>query len=173
MPRFAASLSMLFTEGPCLDRFEAAAKAGFRAVLQRDDLTLALFNAPLGTARLIEPLIEHDVRDYFLMSLTQACDVLGKVARPHARLQLDLSHQQMTAGGLAVAIREFWPLAGHIQIAGVPGRHEPDVGEINYRYLFDVVDHLGYKGWNGCENRPRAATLRGLGGWARDIGIGI
>ena len=153
--------------------FRSGGQGGLQGRLQRDDLTLALFNAPLGTASLIEPLIEHDVRDYFLMSLTQACDVLGKVARPHARLQLDLSHWQMTAGGLAGAIREFWSLAGHIRIAGVPWRHEPDVGEINCRYIFDVVDHLGYKGWNGCENRPRAATLRGLGGWARDIGIGI
>jgi len=59
---------------------------------------------------------------------------------------------------------------GHIQIAGSPGRHEPDVGEINYPYLFRLIDDIGYAGWIGCEYRPRASTLAGLG-WAKEYGI--
>ncbi|HEY2112909.1 MAG TPA: TIM barrel protein, partial [Dongiaceae bacterium] len=58
------------------------------------------------------------------------------------------------------------PLVRHIQIAGNPGRHEPDIGEINYPYLFDLIDNLGYRGWVGCEYKPAGATTAGLG-WAR------
>ena len=259
MPRFAANLSMMFTELAFLDRFEAAARHGFKAVeflfpyehpaaeiasrLAHHDLTQALFNAPPGdwakgergtaifTGRtaefaggieialtyakalgckklhvmagivpsgadpaqleatyisnlqlaadraaphgiqiLIEPLNPRDMPGYFLMSFGQARDVLAKVARPNAKLQLDLYHRQMTAGGLADAAREFWPLTGHVQIAGVPGRHEPDVGEINYSYLFELIDSLGYDGWIGCEYRPKAGTAGGLG-WAKPYGI--
>ena len=69
-------------------------------------------------------------------------------------------------GDLARHVREFLPLAGHVQVAGVPGRHEPDVGEVNYRYLFDLLDELSYEGWVGCEYRPRGRTEDGLG-WFR------
>ena len=255
MPRFAANLSMMFTELPFLERFEAAGEAGFKAVeflfpyahpaaevaarLERFGLALALFNAPpgdwekgergvaifperrmeftagldtalayakalggkklhvmagvlppdadaaladttyianlqlaadlarpLGIEILIEPLNPRDMPGYHVMSLAQARNNLARVGRPNARLQLDLYHRQMTAGGLAGALAEFWPLVGHIQIAGVPGRHEPDMGEIAYPFLFDVIDKLGYDGWIGCEYRPRAGTLAGLG-WAK------
>jgi hydroxypyruvate isomerase len=69
-------------------------------------------------------------------------------------------------GDLATHLREFLPVTGHVQIAGVPERHEPDVGELNYPYLFDLLDALGYDGWVGCEYRPRAGTTAGLG-WLR------
>ncbi len=128
--------------------------------------------APLGIQILIEPLNPRDMPGYYLMSFGEARDVLAKVARPNAKLQLDLYHRQMTGGGLADATREFWPLTGHIQIAGVPGRHEPDVGEINYSYLFELIDSLGYDGWVGCEYRPRAATAAGLS-WAKPYGISV
>jgi hydroxypyruvate isomerase len=55
---------------------------------------------------------------------------------------------------------------GHFQIAGVPERHEPDGGEVNYEYLFDLIDSLGYQGWMGCEYTPRAGTSEGLD-WLR------
>ena len=58
----------------------------------------------------------------------------------------------------------------HIQFAGVPGRHEPDVGEINYPFLFDLIDELDYRGWVGCEYRPLGHTEAGLG-WAVRYGI--
>jgi hydroxypyruvate isomerase len=73
-------------------------------------------------------------------------------------------------GDLAERTRALWPLIRHFQIAGVPGRHEPDVGEINYPFLFDLIDNLGYEGWVGCEYRPHGQTLDGLG-WARPYGI--
>jgi hydroxypyruvate isomerase len=66
-------------------------------------------------------------------------------------------------GDLARHIREHLPLVGHIQVAGVPDRHEPDLGEVNYRYLFDLLDELGYPGWVGCEYRPKGRTEDGLG----------
>jgi hydroxypyruvate isomerase len=93
------------------------------------------------------------------------------VASPALRLQLDLYHRQIMRGALAEALREYWPIVGHIQIAGVPGRHEPDVGEINYPYLLDLIDALGYDGYVGCEYRPRSGTLAGLD-WARRYGVG-
>ena len=144
----------------------AAAEAPYVASLQH----AADKAAAHGVEILIEPLNPKDMPGYFLMSFAQARDVIGKVGRPNVRLQLDLYHRQMTAGGLADATREFWPLVGHIQIAGVPGRHEPDVGEINYPYLFDLIDSLGYQGWIGCEYRPRGDTVAGLG-WAKAYGI--
>ena len=70
-------------------------------------------------------------------------------------------------GNLAVHLQDYLDLIEHIQIAGVPGRHEPDIGEINYRYLFDLMDELGYDGWVGCEYRPEAGTVDGLG-WKRE-----
>ena len=259
MPRLAANLSMLFTEFDFLDRFEAAAKAGFEAVeflfpyaypateiraqLDRFGLEQALFNvwpgdwdngerglsifpekrvefadsieqalsyaAALGcpklhvmagvappefshdTARatyvdnlrmaakraetagvllLIEPLNTRDMPGYFLTGLGQARDIIDEVASPVLRLQFDVYHRQIMRGDLAVALREFWPIVGHIQIAGVPGRHEPDAGEINYPYILDLIDELGYEGYVGCEYRPKAGTIAGLG-WAKRYGV--
>src|SRR5262249_60130700 len=85
--------------------------------------------------------------------------------------QMDLYHAQIMGGDLAERTRQLWPLIRHFQIAGVPGRHEPDVGEINYPFLFDLIDSLGYDGWIGCEYRPRGKTLDGIG-WAKRYGIG-
>jgi hydroxypyruvate isomerase len=127
--------------------------------------------APLGVQCLIEPLNTRDVPGYFLTDADEARRILQRVGRDNVRLQLDLYHRQIMRGDLAEAIEAFLPITGHIQIAGVPGRHEPDVGEINYPFLFDRLDALGYDGWVGCEYRPRGATAAGLG-WARPWGIG-
>jgi hydroxypyruvate isomerase len=259
MPKFAANLSMLFPELPFLDRFEAAAKAGFRAVeylfpyeypsnelaerLRRFDLKQVLFNLPPGDwaagergiaaipgrerdfersldrsieyARdlecpqvhamagvlprgvpreawettylanlraaaaklaahgirlLIEPLNTRDMPGYFLTTAEQARYIIQHVGSDNVFLQMDLYHAQIMGGDLAERTRSHWPLIRHFQIAGVPGRHEPDVGEISYPYLFDLIDELGYDGWIGCEYRPRGETLAGLG-WAERYGI--
>jgi hydroxypyruvate isomerase len=85
---------------------------------------------------------------------------------------MDLYHCQVMRGDLAEEIKAHLPLIGHVQIAGNPGRHEPDVGEIHYPYLFDLLDELGYTGWVGCEYRPRGDTVAGLG-WARAYGLGV
>ena len=108
---------------------------------------------------------------YLLATAEQARQVIAQVGSDNLFLQMDLYHAQIMGGDLAERTRAHWPLIRHIQIAGVPGRHEPDVGEINYPYLFDLLDELGYDGWVGCEYRPRGKTLDGLG-WARRYGIG-
>lgn len=123
-----------------------------------------------GVLLLIEPLNSRDMPGYFLNDLAQARDIIAEVASPALRLQFDVYHRQIMRGDLAVALREFWPIVGHIQIAGVPGRHEPDVGEINYACILDLVDELGYDGYVGCEYRPKAGTVAGLG-WAKRYGV--
>ena len=89
----------------------------------------------------------------------------------NVRLQYDFYHMQIMEGCLAETVREQLDIIGHFQIGGVPGRHEPDgTQEINYPYLLDLVDDLGYEGWVGCEYRPRAGTVAGLA-WAAAYGI--
>jgi hydroxypyruvate isomerase len=119
-----------------------------------------------GITLLIEPLNTRDNPGYFLTSQAQAHALLDAVGAPNLRVQLDLYHCQIMEGDLATHVREGLPRVGHVQIAGVPGRHEPDVGEIHYPYLFELLDALGYAGWVGCEYRPRAGTRAGLG-WAK------
>jgi hydroxypyruvate isomerase len=85
---------------------------------------------------------------------------------------MDLYHCQIVEGDVAMKLRAYLPggKVGHLQIAGVPDRHEPDAGELNYAFLFEVIDSLGYDGWIGCEYRPAAATSAGLG-WLRRAGL--
>ena len=98
--------------------------------------------------------------------------IIAAVDRPNVRLQFDLYHAQIMRGDLARRRCASWPgCTPHIQIAGTPGRHEPDVGEVNYPYLFDLLDEIGYQGWIGCEYRPKGDTVAGLG-WAKKYGIG-
>jgi hydroxypyruvate isomerase len=255
MPKLAANLSWLFTEVPFLDRFEAAAAAGFRAVeflqpyefppaeiaarLERHGLEHVLFNlppgdasrgerglaavpgreaefmrtvaraldyakatgcrrihalagnaagseaeavyvanlraaadflAPHGVTLLIEPLNTRDAPGYFLSTTGAALRILDRVGRAGVSLQLDLYHCQIMEGDLARHIRDLAGRFAHVQIAGVPERCEPDVGEVNFPYVLDCLDETGYSGWVGCEYRPRAGTLAGLG-WARRWGV--
>jgi len=251
MPRFAANLSMMFNEHAFLDRFAAAADAGFEAVeflfpyevaatvvaqrLQAAGLQQALFNLPPGdwaagerglaalpgraaefasaldkaldyaealackrlhvmagivpagtdpqacegtyldnltyaSARaaeagitlLIEPINGRDMPGYFLHRLDHARRIIERVNAGNLALQFDFYHTQITHGDLATNFRQYLGITGHVQIAGVPERHEPDVGEINYRYLFDAIDASGYAGFVGCEYRPRGGTREGL-----------
>ena len=93
---------------------------------------------------------------------------MAEVSAPNLKVQMDLYHCQIVEGDVATKLRTYLPhgRVGHLQIAGVPERHEPDVGELNYDYLFDVVDALGFDGWIGCEYRPAGRTADGLG-WLR------
>jgi hydroxypyruvate isomerase len=77
-------------------------------------------------------------------------------------LQYDVYHMQRMEGDLAHTLRELLPLIRHIQVADVPGRHEPGTGEINYPFLFGLLDELGYDGWVGCEYNPQGDTVAGL-----------
>jgi 2-dehydrotetronate isomerase len=124
-----------------------------------------------GLELLIEPINPRDIPGYFLNTPQQAAAILARVERANVRLQLDLYHCQIVAGDLATHIRRLLPLIAHVQIAGVPERHEPDRGEINVAYLLELLDELGYDGWVGCEYRPAAGTAAGLG-WARRWGVG-
>jgi hydroxypyruvate isomerase len=252
MPQFAANLSMLYPEHAFLDRFEAAARDGFKAVeylfpyafpaqeiaarLQDHDLQQVLFNAPpgdwdagerglaclpgreaefqagfaqaltyataLGCPRihvmagllpagadraalyptyvsnlrwaagkaaqqgvkvLIEPINLRDIPGFFLNRQDHAHQVIADVGAPNLKVQMDLYHCQIVEGDLAMKLRQYLPTGnvGHIQIAGVPQRHEPDLGELNYPYLFSVLDELGFEGWVGCEYRPKLGTQPG------------
>ncbi len=256
MPRFSANLSMLFTELPFLERFAAAARAGFRGVeyvgpydhpaeqiaglLKANDLTQVLFNMPLGNwasgergiaclpdrvgefqdgaetvihyanilgcrqvnclagirppglsaedaARtfiqnlrfaaekleaagillITEPINFHDIPGFFLNRSAQAMAIFDRVGPANLTLQYDIYHMQRMEGELALTIERLLPRIGHFQIAGNPGRTEPDRGEINYPFLFDLIDRLGYTGWMGAEYHPVAGTEAGLG-WLRD-----
>ncbi|MDP3355715.1 MAG: hydroxypyruvate isomerase family protein [Polaromonas sp.] len=273
MPKFAANLSMMYPELPFLDRFEAAAGDGFKAVeflfpygfdkrelaarLRSHGLQQVLFNAPpggtdaasiarawekigdRGTAAvsgreaefragvllaleyaealdcprihlmagligagqereevrptyvtnlrwaameaakhgrdvLIEPINTRDVPRFFLNRQDHAHEIVAEVGAPNLKVQMDLYHCQIVEGDVATKIRQYLPTGavGHFQIAGVPERHEPDIGELNYPYLFGVIDEVsaacGWDGWIGCEYRPRqggqsGGTSAGLG----------
>jgi hydroxypyruvate isomerase len=253
MPRFAANLTMMFNEVPFLDRFEAAAKAGFTAVeflfpydhppevvgerLHRNRLTQALFNLPPGNweagekgfaalpdrfsdlqqslrtalpyaqatgvkrvhlmagiatrsdpkaqaafrksvafaaeffARhgldvVIEPINPRNVPGYFLNDFAFARDLIAELKIPNLKLQFDIYHCQIIHGDVTMRLREMMPIIGHIQIASIPSRNEPDGEELNYPFLFNELDRLGYGGFVGCEYHPRGRTTDGLG-WFR------
>jgi len=119
-----------------------------------------------GIALLIEPINVIDMPGYFLTLPDQARRIIERVAHPNLFLQFDLYHCQVMRGDLARQLEAHFALIRHIQIAGNPGRNEPDVGEISYPYLFDLIDKLGYHGWVGCEYKPMGDTVAGLG-WAR------
>jgi len=249
MPEFAANLSFMFNEWDFLDRFQAAADAGFTAVeylfpydhspdeiakrLEAGGLTQALFNLPpgdwaagerglaalpgrfdevaagveralpyieatnvgrvhlmagiaewddplamaayrrslahvsgrlgeAGVDLMIEPINPIDMPGYFLGSVDNAAGLIPVLRLPNLRLQFDIYHCQIIHGDVTRRLRRLMPLIGHVQIASVPSRNEPDVEEVNYPYLFQELDLLGYQGYVGCEYRPRGKTLDGL-----------
>ena len=249
MPRFAANLSMMFTEVPFLERFEAAAKADFTAVeflfpydhpaeevgrrLKANGLTQALFNlppgdwaagekgfaalpdrfadlqqslrttlpyaeatgvkrlhlmagianrsdskaveafyksvawaaeffAPHGLDLVIEPINPRNVPGYFLNDFRFASDLINELQIPNLKLQFDIYHCQIIHGDVTMRLREMMPIIGHIQIASIPSRNEPDGEELNYPFLFEELDRLGYAGFVGCEYNPRGKTTDGL-----------
>ena len=277
MPQFAANLSMMYTDLPFLDRFDAAAQDGFKAVeylfpyafakaelvarLNGNGLQQVLFNAPPGgtdtasiahawdvaghrgtaclpgreaefragvrlaldyaealncprihlmaglmpagqerpdlqptyTANLrwaaaeaaqhgrevlIEPINTRDIPRFFLNRQDHAHEIIDAVGADNLKVQMDLYHCQIVEGDVAMKIRHYLPTGrvGHFQIAGVPERQEPDIGELNYPYLFGVIDDVskacGWDGWIGCEYRPlrgaqAGGTSAGLG-WLKD-----
>jgi len=254
MPRFAANLAFLFTERPLIERFGAAAAAGFSAVellfpynvapstvkaeLARHNLTQLGVNTPQGPefgltavpgrerdfdaafkraldyvvaiggsaihcmagvvpvdqrpaaemvfiknltraaaaaakpniTLLIEPINPRDRPGYFLSHAEHAAALVDKIGAPNVRVQFDFYHNQIVGGDLIKRFEKFLPVIGHLQIAAVPTRGEPDEGEINYPAIFEAIDRSGYSGWIGCEYRPRTRTEDGLG-WAKPYGV--
>ena len=250
MPRFAANLTTMFEEWPFLERFGAAAEAGFEAVeflfpydystqeiarrLTDNGLTLALFNLPPGdwtagerglaalTGReeefrsgidqaldfvaatgarqihmmagiadrtsaeaqayyrrrvanvaerfgregvtvMLEPINDRDIPGYFLNDFGFAAGLIEELALPNLKLQFDVYHRQIMHGDVTTALRRLMPIIGHVQVASVPSRNEPAGEELNYPFVFQTLDALGYEGFVGCEYLPRAGTLDGLG----------
>ncbi|ATQ78181.1 hydroxypyruvate isomerase [Massilia violaceinigra] len=115
-----------------------------------------------GIDLLIEPINSYDIPGYFLTGSAQAAAVIAECGAPNLFMQYDIYHMQRMEGELANTIRAHLPLIRHMQVADNPGRHEPGTGEINYRYLFALLDELGYDGWVGCEYHPRGDTVAGL-----------
>lgn len=140
----------------------AQARATYVANLRDAAQTLA----PHGITLLIEPINTRNMPGYFLNYQQQAHDVLAEVDRPNLKVQMDFYHCQVMEGDLMRRLQKHVGGVGHVQIAGVPDRHEPDTGEVRYDYLFDQLDALGYEGWIGCEYIPAGATSAGLG-WLR------
>jgi hydroxypyruvate isomerase len=252
MPKLAANLTMLFGEIDFLDRFEAAASAGFRGVeflfpyahdaqvlkarLRDHRLVQVLHNLPAGNwaagergiachpdrveefkagvdqaityatvlacdrvnclagilppqvdptaARdtfvhnlryaatrlqsagvrlLIEPINTRDVPGFFLGGTAQAIEIIDAVGSDNLQLQYDIYHMQIMEGDVAAGIQRLLPRIGHLQLADVPGRHEPGTGAIDFGSLLNHIDRIGYSGWIGCEYVPAGKTRDGLG----------
>lgn len=258
MPKFAANLTMLFTEVPFMDRFRFAKEAAFSYVeylfpydfkaedikseLDRCGLKQVLFNIPSGnwaqgdrgiaanpnradefragvhkaleyalvlgvkqlncqpgkhvagcseadqwsalvgnvryaagmlqeknTALLIEPLNPFDIPGVFISRTEQAIQLIEEVALPNVFLQYDVYHAQRVEGELTATMRKYQNLIRHIQIADNPGRHQPGTGEINYPFIFDEIDSLGYDGYIGLEYVPANGTRDSLS-WVKEFG---
>lgn len=126
--------------------------------------------ARLGINILIEPINERDMPGFFLNRQDQAHALIAEIGVGNVKVQMDLYHAQIVEGDLAMKIRRYLPTGavGHVQIAGVPERQEPDIGELNYGYLFKLLDELGFDGWVGCEYHPS----RGAATHASSDGLG-
>lgn len=127
--------------------------------------------AKRGLTLLVEPLNLQDNPGYVMNRLAQAETVIDKVGATNVRLQFDFYHAQVSEGDIANRFRRYQPLTAHVQFANVPGRHEPGRGEIDFAYLFDLIDSLGYTGWVGAEYRPSGTTRASLT-WGQRYGIG-
>ena len=116
---------------------------------------------------LIEPINTVDQPDFYINTSAQAVDLINQIDHPNAFLLYDVYHMQIMEGNLSRNIKKLIDLIGHIQIADNPGRYEPGTGEINYPYIFNLLDEIGYKGWVGCEYKPSSNTLDSLG-WIKE-----
>ena len=124
-----------------------------------------------GIRILLEPLNHEDTPGYFLTLTAETRRLIQAIGRDNVRLQYDLYHRQIMEGNLARGIADNLDLIAHIQFSSVPGRHEPQFGEVNMPYLFEVCDRAGYDGWIGCEYRPMTTASDGIG-WGRPYGLG-
>lgn len=143
-----------------------AARAVFLAAL--DHAAQAAESA--GLIVVIEPINQRDAPGYFLKSVEHVAEILGELGRPNAKMLFDCYHAQIAGGDLTRRIEQFLPLIGHIQIAAVPTRHEPDEGEVAYERLLKTIDALGYQGFIGAEYIPRSGVEAGLG-WMKAFAL--
>ncbi len=142
----------------------AAAERAFIANLQ----IAADRASQAGMTILIEPMNHRDRPGYFLHHVEQAAAIIGQARRRNIKIMFDCYHVQITQGDLITRLKNHLDLIGHVQVAAVPSRAEPDEGEVNYREIFRTLDSLGYQGWVGAEYRPRGRTEDGLG-WLSEL----
>jgi len=142
-----------------------AERAPMRAAFVENLAWAAREAASAGIDLLIEPINRRDIPGYLLNRQDDAHEIVADVNAPNLRVQMDLYHCQIVEGDVAMKLRKYLPTGrvGHLQIAGVPDRHEPDIGELYHPYLFELIDALGWAQPIGCEYRPRAVTSAGLG----------
>ena len=140
------------------------ARAALREVYLENLAWAAREAESAGLDLLIEPINTRDMPGYLLNRQGEAHQIVEQIGAPNLKVQMDLYHCQIVEGDVAMKLRQYLPTGrvGHLQIAGVPDRHEPDQGELNYPYLFEQLDLLGWQGYIGCEYRPRAGTSAGL-----------
>jgi len=111
---------------------------------------------------LLEPINTRDMPGYFLNTQVQAHELRVESGEPNVKVQMDFYHAQIMEGDLAETFKKYFKDIGHTQIASVPKRNEPDDGEVNYPYLYQLLDEMGYEGYVGCEYRPKGKTEDGL-----------
>ncbi|MEO8409555.1 MAG: 2-oxo-tetronate isomerase [Propionivibrio sp.] len=116
-----------------------------------------------GLTLVIEPINTRDMPGYFINTQAEGHALREEIGESNLKVQFDFYHAQIMEGDLSTKLRQYIAHVGHVQIASVPARHEPDEGEVNYPHLFALLDELGYAGWVGCEYRPRGKTEDGLG----------
>jgi hydroxypyruvate isomerase len=147
-----------------------AASAAERTLVA--NLTLAADKAAQADMTvLIEPINHRDKPGYFLHTIEQAASIIDQVGRRNVKIMFDCYHTQIMQGDLTRRLKDHLDLIGHVQIAAVPSRAEPDEGEIDYRDICRSLDRLGYSGWIGAEYKPRGRTEDGLGWlstWTQD-----
>ncbi|MTH96492.1 hydroxypyruvate isomerase family protein [Roseibium sp. RKSG952] len=141
-----------------------AARTTFKANLRH----AAAVGGAAGVNILIEPLNSRDVPGYLVGSVTQAAALITELELPNLKLLFDCYHVQIIEGDLTVKLEHLLPMIGHVQIAAVPDRGEPDTGEVDYRYIVNFLDGLGYTGFIGAEYKPRGHVEDGLG-WLEQL----
>ena len=146
-------------------------RVGARHRLAANAYMAAESAAPHGIEILLEPLNDQDMPDYYLTELVQARQIIDEAGREDVRLQFDFYHRQVMEGNLARNLKENLDIIGHVQFSSVPGRHEPQYGEVNLPFLFDFCDTVGYDGWIGCEYSPKTTVAEGLS-WGAPYGLG-
>ena len=132
---------------------QGSTRAALRAIYLQNLSWVARQAADANVDVLIEPINTRDIPGYFLNRQDEAHAILAEIDAPRLKVQMDLYHCQIVEGDVAMKLRAYLPTGrvGHLQIAGVPDRHEPSLGELNYPYLFEVIDEIKYTGWIGCE----------------------
>jgi len=119
-----------------------------------------------GLDLLLEPINGRNMPGYGLNNFDLAASIIAEMNLPNLKLQFDIYHCQIIHGDVTMRMRALMPISGHVQIASVPSRHEPSIEELNYPFLFEELDRLGYQGFVGCEYNPKAGTVEGLGWFA-------